>query len=272
MPTHPVERLAANTETLTLEMRAAAAVLVFRQPALTQKVLDELATITAELANLSDLDGLIISGHGRTFCIGADPALYQQAINDNTIEIRGYAGQLTSALASVVLNLRAASFPVIAAVNGQAAGAGFSLALACDYIIAAPRAAFNFAYGRIGASPDGGMTWLLPRVVGPARAIQLLMEQPVLRAERARAEGIVHEVVAAGELIPACVQKLHALHSVAPHAIKAAKRLVDLSSHLPLRDHIEVERSTFADGLLTQDMQHGVDSLLAGDWPQFEGR
>lgn len=269
---HPVERLAASVETLTLDMRAGAAVLLFRQPALTQQVLDELAAVTADLAESSQLIGLIISGRGRTFSTGADLALYQQAINDESIEIRDYAGRLTSALASVVMNLREASFPVIAAVNGQAAGAGFSLALACDYIIAARKAAFNFAYGRIGASPDGGMTWLLPRAVGPARAVQLLMEQPVLRAERAKAEGIVHEVVDAPDLIAACVDKLNTLHAVAPHAIKAAKRLVHLSSHLPLGQHLELERTMFADGLLTQDMQHGVDSLLAGDWPEFEGR
>jgi enoyl-CoA hydratase/carnithine racemase len=272
MSTNRIERMAASVETLALEACGGAAVLVFRQPALTQRVLDELASLTADLADSTELDGLIISGSGRTFCTGADPALYQQAINDDTVEIRDYAGRLTSALASAVINLREARLPVIAAVNGQAAGAGFSLALACDYIIAARKAAFNFAYGRLGASPDGGMTWLLPRAVGPARAVQLLMEQPVLRAEKAKAEGIVHEVVDAPDLIPACVDKLNALQYVAPHAIMAAKRLVHLSSHLPLREHLELERSMFADGLLTQDMRHGVDSLLSGDWPAFEGR
>jgi enoyl-CoA hydratase/carnithine racemase len=272
VPAHTVERLAASLETLTLEMRTRAAVLVFREPAMTQQVLDELAAVTADLADSSQVGGLIISGRGRTFSTGADLTLYQRAINDESIEIRGYAGLLTSALARVVVNLREASFPVIAAVNGQAAGAGFSLALACDYIIASRKAAFNFAYGRIGASPDGGMTWLLPRVVGPARAVQLLMEQPVLRAERAKAEGIVHQVVDAPDLMAACLDQLNACHAVAPHAIRAAKRLVHLSSHLPLAEHLDLERSMFADGLVTEDMRRGVDALLAGDWPEFEGR
>jgi 2-(1,2-epoxy-1,2-dihydrophenyl)acetyl-CoA isomerase len=84
---------------------------------------------------------------------------------------------------------------VIAAVNGVAAGAGFSLALMCDLRTASAEAAFVCAYGRIGASPDGGMTYFLPRVVGPAKALELLLNDPLLSAEQAFEAGIVSKVV-----------------------------------------------------------------------------
>ena len=92
---------------------------------------------------------------------------------------------------------------MIAAVNGPAAGAGFSLALACDIRIASEAAFFASAYGRIGASPDGGMTYFLPRVVGPSRALEILLEDPNMTPPEALAEGLVSEVVAPDELIGA---------------------------------------------------------------------
>ncbi len=90
---------------------------------------------------------------------------------------------------------------MIGAINGVAAGAGFSLALMCDFRIASTNAAFVCAYGRIGASPDGGMTYFLPRVVGPDKALQLLLDDPLLSADAALELGIVSKVVAPDELL-----------------------------------------------------------------------
>ena len=106
------------------------------------------------------------------------------------------------ALHTAIVDLRRIPYPVIGAVNGPAAGAGFSLALACDVRIASENAFFAPAYGRIGASPDGGMTYFLPRVVGPSRALEILLDDPNINAAEALEEGIVSEVVAADELPP----------------------------------------------------------------------
>jgi enoyl-CoA hydratase/carnithine racemase len=262
-------------ETLHLELREDIVILTLSGPdganAMSAQMLTELAQATRVLAGCEALAGLVITGAGRTFSIGADPRFYQQAITDDTIDIQEYADSFTSALAEAILNIQDIGCPVIAAVNGQAAGAGFSLALACDYRVAAPKAAFDFAYGRIGASTDGGMTWFLPRIVGASRALQLLIEQPVLRAQRALAEGILQEVVGADELIDACLTRLKMLDSVAPHAIRSAKRLIRTSFQLSVEEHLEMERSAFAAGLVTRDMRHGVEAFLSGDWPQFKG-
>ena len=104
-------------------------------------------------------------------------------------------------LHQAIVDFRRIPYPVIAAVNGVAAGAGFSLALMCDIRIASTNAAFVCAYGRIGASPDGGMTYFLPRVVGPAKALELLLNDPLLSADQALELGIVSKVVAPDELL-----------------------------------------------------------------------
>jgi enoyl-CoA hydratase/carnithine racemase len=104
-------------------------------------------------------------------------------------------------LHQAIIDLRRPPSPAIAPVNGPAAGAGFSLALACDTRIASESAFFAPAYGRIGASPDGGMTYFLPRVVGPSKALELLLEDPNLKAEEAKELGIVSEVAPPEELM-----------------------------------------------------------------------
>ena len=111
----------------------------------------------------------------------------------------------------------------------MAAGAGFSLALACDIRIAANTAFFAPAYGRIGASPDGGMTYFLPRVVGPSKALELLLEDPNLSAEEAEELGLVSEVVGAEELMSRAQVKAGELAKKAPHYVRMAKRLCGVS-------------------------------------------
>ena len=105
-----------------------------------------------------------------------------QGVESEEIDLPSEVRRGAEALHQAIVDLRRIPFPVIAAVNGPAAGAGFSLALACDTRIASESAFFACAYGRIGASPDGGMTYFLPRVVGPSRALELLLEDPNMSA------------------------------------------------------------------------------------------
>jgi enoyl-CoA hydratase/carnithine racemase len=240
--------------------------------AMNKDLLLSLAEVTAGLRAEEELSGLVVTGAGKAFSTGGDPRDYQRAVHDRETDVVAYGNEFTGTLATSIKNIRAMPFPVVAAVNGQAAGAGFSLALACDLRVAVPRAAFHLAYGRIGASTDGGMTWLLPRVVSPARALHLLLEQPVIRAPQALAEGIVTMLAEPGALLDTSLDLLRRTTSIAPHSIKSAKRLVDSSLESTLDAHLEEERAAFAAGLGTRDMRHGIDALLAGEWPDFEGR
>jgi len=161
---------------------------------------------------------------------------------------------------------------VIAAVNGPAAGAGFSLALACDTRIASENAFFACAYGRIGASPDGGMTYFLPRVVGPAKALELLLDDPNLPAADALELGLVSEVVPADALMDRARERAVHLGAMAPHYVKMAKRLVGVSIENSLPEHLQLERHGIADGLGTEDARLGVTAFFSGETPKVIGR
>lgn len=260
---------------VTLSEHGRLAVLTLNRPdagnAMNAALLTELRTAVRELADRPRLRGVLVTGAGTAFSRGGDIREYHQALSSPAFDPAAYSHRLTSLLSDVVRAVRAIPCPVLAAVNGQAAGAGFALALACDLRLASRRASFHFAYGAIGASTDAGMAWFLPRVVGHARALELLLEQPVLRAARAEREGLVSSVVAPDELVEAGLARLRHLGQAAPHTIRSAKRLLDQSLSTSLADHLEHERRDFADGVASQDMRHGIASLLAGEWPEFHG-
>jgi enoyl-CoA hydratase/carnithine racemase len=161
---------------------------------------------------------------------------------------------------------------VIGAINGPAAGAGFSLALACDIRIAADGAFFAPAYGRIGASPDGGMTYFLPRVLGPAKALELLLDDPNLPAADALEMGLVSEVVPGDELMARARERAAKLAQMAPHYVKMAKRLVGVSLENSITEHLQLERHGIADSMATEDAQNGVVAFFGGEKPVFKGR
>jgi 2-(1,2-epoxy-1,2-dihydrophenyl)acetyl-CoA isomerase len=175
-------------------------------------------------------------------------------------------------LHQAIIDFRRIPYPVIAAVNGVAAGAGFSLALMCDTRLASEEAAFVCAYGRIGASPDGGMTYFLPRVVGPSRAIELLLNDPLMSATDARAEGIVAEVIPADRLMDAAHEKARELAAKAPYYVRMSKLLVARSLENPLADHLQLERHGIADSMATDDLREGVTAFLEGREVTFSGR
>ena len=161
----------------------------------------EMTVAFAWLADRRPLRGLIVTGAGKAFCAGRRRQ-HVPAGRPGGGD-RPALGGSSRGRGPPPGDRRPAPdpLPVIAAVNGPAAGAGFSLALACDTRIASENAFFACAYGRIGASPDGGMTYFLPRVVGPSRALEILLDDPNMSAEDALAERLVSEVTPAEELI-----------------------------------------------------------------------
>ena len=233
------------------------------------EVLDGLVGHTTELVHDNEVRAVVLTGAGSHFSLGGDLTDFEQVLSGDEHKAVMYCRERTDALATVVSNLTAMPFPVLAAVNGQAAGAGFSLALACDLRIAADRARLHFAYGALGSSTDGGMSWLLPRVVGPARALALLLEQPIIRAARAQREGLVNEVVPAAELRDRALHTATQLSQNARHSMAAAKRLVHAAAFTTLAEHMREEHRVFADGLLTKDMRAALVAHRNGEFPSF---
>ena len=239
--------------------------------ALTPELLAEAHDALAAIAADRSIRALILTGAGKAFSIGGDLSVIRKTLEGNG-DPQAAVDRSLGMLGEVVLLLRTLPQPSVAAVNGQAAGAGFALALACDVRIGSRAAAFNFAYGALGASPDGGMTWFLPRVVAPARAAQLLMDQPILRANAALADGILSEVVAREDLLDAARKRARRLAAKAPHAVYTARALVDSSLDLTLAQQLDRERELFAEAVRSADFRNGLAAALNGRRPTFAGR
>jgi 2-(1,2-epoxy-1,2-dihydrophenyl)acetyl-CoA isomerase len=141
----------------------------------------------------------------------------------------------------------------------------------CDIRIASAEASFVCAYGRIGASPDGGMTYFLPRVVGPGKALELLLSDPLLSADQALELGLVSKVVAPDELADEARAKARKLAAKAPHYVRMAKRLVGQSLDNSLADHLQLERHGIADSMATEDLREGVTAFFEGREAKFTG-
>lgn len=240
--------------------------------AMSPEMIGEMIVAFGWLADRAPLRGLVLTGQGPAFCSGGDINTFRKGVESDEIDLPSEVRRGAEALHQAIVDLRRIPYPVIAAVNGAAAGAGFSLALACDLRIASEKAFFACAYGRIGASPDGGMTYFLPRIVGPSKALELLLEDPNLKAGEAEELGLVSEVVAPDELAAAARAKAGELAKKAPYYVKMAKRLTGVSIENSINDHLQLERHGIADSMATEDLRNGVETFFSGGTPEFHGR
>jgi enoyl-CoA hydratase/carnithine racemase len=235
------------------------------------ELIGELVTAAAWLADRAPLRGLIVTGAGRAFSAGGDVNWFKRGLEESGEYLASDVRRGAEVLHQAIVDFRRIPYPVIGAINGVAAGAGFSLALMCDLRIASEDAAFVCAYGRIGASPDGGMTYFLPRVVGPSRALELLLEDPILSADQAREDGIVTEVVPADRLADTVRERAAELAARAPHYVRMSKLLVSHSLENGITEHLQLERHGIADSMATEDLREGVTAFLDGRRPTFHG-
>jgi 2-(1,2-epoxy-1,2-dihydrophenyl)acetyl-CoA isomerase len=265
-----------DLNTLRIEIDDSVATLTLDRPdafnAMSPELIGELGVAMAWLADQGEFRALIVTGAGKAFCAGGDVTWFRKGIEDPDHDISADVRRGAEALHSAIVDLRRIEQPVVAAINGPAAGAGFSLALACDIRISAESAFLAPAYGRIGASPDGGMTYFLPRVVGPAKALELLLDDPNLKAPDALAMGLVSEVVADDQLMDRARERAAKLATLAPHYVKMAKSLVGTSLDHTITEHLQLERHGIADGLGTEDARLGVTAFFSGEKPEFQGR
>jgi enoyl-CoA hydratase/carnithine racemase len=263
-------------ETMTIEIDGELATLTLDRPdafnAMSPQLIEEMMGAFGWIADRAGgVRALIVTGAGVAFCAGGDVTWFRKGMEEDGVDISAEVRRGAEALHSAIINLRRIEVPVIAAVNGPAAGAGFSLALACDLRIAADSAFFAPAYGRIGASPDGGMTYFLPRILGPAKALELLLDDPNLKADAALEMGLVSEVVPGDDLIDRARERAAKLAKLAPHYVKMAKRLVGVSLDNGLADHLQLERHGIADSMATEDARNGVTAFFSGEKPVFTG-
>ncbi len=211
---------------------------------------------------------LLLPGAGRGFCAGQDLSDRNVAVGGDPVDLGHTIETLYKPL---VLSLRALEMPVICAVNGIAAGAGASIALACDLVLAARSAAFIQAFCKIGLVPDSGATWALPRLVGTARAMGLAMLGDKLSAEQAEAWGLIWKCVDDDKLM-AEADKLAVHFSSAPtRGLARPKQALYASSGNSLEQQLELERTSQRELGFGHDYREGVAAFMEKRSPKFTG-
>jgi 2-(1,2-epoxy-1,2-dihydrophenyl)acetyl-CoA isomerase len=262
-------------ETMQIEVQDRIGTLTLNRPetlnAMSPELIGELVIASAWLADRAPIQALIITGAGRAFCSGGDVNWFKRGVSDASTDFPSEVRRGAEQLHNAIVDIRRIPYPVIAAINGPAAGAGMSLALSADIRIASEEAFLAIAYGRIGAAPDGGMTYFLPRVVGPAKALELALNDPNLDANSALETGLVSEVVPADQLLSRAREKAEKLASKAPYYVRMTKRLLHQSIENSINDHLQLERHGIADSMATEDVKRGVTAFFAGEQPEFQG-
>jgi 2-(1,2-epoxy-1,2-dihydrophenyl)acetyl-CoA isomerase len=267
---------APELATLSIEVEGEIGTLTLNRPdalnAMSPEMIGELTIASAWLADRAPLRGLIVTGAGdRAFSAGGDVNWFKGGVEDPEVDLPADVRRGAEVLHQAIVDFRRIPYPVIGAINGVAAGAGFSLALMCDLRIASATASFVVAYGRIGASPDGGMSYFLPRVVGPAKALELMLTDPLLSAPEALDLGLVSEIAEPHALIATARAKAGELAAKAPHYVRMAKLLVGQSLDNSLTEQLQVERHGIADSMGTADLREGLAAFFEGREARFGG-
>ncbi|MDX6512575.1 MAG: 2-(1,2-epoxy,2-dihydrophenyl)acetyl-CoA isomerase [Gaiellaceae bacterium] len=212
-----------------------------------------------------EVRAVVVTGAGRGFCVGQDLTEFREAAGD-------IGDRLRATYHLNVLAIRALEKPVIAAVNGAAAGAGLSFALACDLRIAADSAVFVPAFINIGLVPDSGGSYFVRQLLGPARAFEWMASGRRLTAAEAHAWGLVSEVVEADALAARAAELAAELAALPTKGIGMTKRLFDHAATATLEEQLEREAQLQSAATKTEDFREGVAAFLEKRSPEFRGR
>jgi 2-(1,2-epoxy-1,2-dihydrophenyl)acetyl-CoA isomerase len=215
-----------------------------------------------------DCRALVLTGTGRAFCTGQD-------LNDRLAkpgEQIVLGGTLEQHYNPLVRKLRALPFPVVAAVNGVAAGAGANIALACDIVLAARSASFIQSFARVGLIPDSGGTWHLPRLVGDARARGLALLAEPLPADKAEAWGLIWKAVDDAALMSEAMRLGEHFAAAPTYGLSLIKQALNASADNTLNAQLDLERDSQREASLAPDYMEGVRAFMEKRKPRFTGK
>jgi 2-(1,2-epoxy-1,2-dihydrophenyl)acetyl-CoA isomerase len=234
--------------------------------ALNPAMLDGLSAALAVAKADDSVRALILTGAGRGFCAGADLGAASMRTGEHDV-----AQGLRESYHPIVLAMRQLPKPIVAAVNGSAAGAGMSLALACDVVLAGESASFLQAFTKIGLVPDCGSTWFLPRLVGDIRARAMVMLAEKIPARDALQYGLVWKVYADEALAAEAKRCAAHLATMPTRAYALVKQALTHSAANGLADQLEVEALMQAQAFRTDDFREGVAAFVQKRPPRFTG-
>lgn len=237
-----------------------------RMNALTEGLIDELAAAADGLAEDGDVRCIALTGSGESFSAGADLTAFEGDGRD-AATMRGFASRLHDA----VIALHQAGAPVVTAVNGVAAGAGFGLAIMGDVVLVSDGARLDFAYDRMGLTGDGGSTYFLPRLVGTRRAKEVVLLEDALDPERAVGMGLATEVVPADDLDDRLAEVAGRIADGPTKALAATTRLLDESLDRSIEGQLAAETEAMAGATRTDDYGRGYRAFFGDGEPEFTG-
>jgi len=259
-------------ESIRFQIQNGIAVLTLNRPdrlnsftqAMHREVRDALDTLQAD----KSVRVLVLTGAGRGFCAGQD-------LNDRAVEPGGPGVDLGESVekfyAPLVMTLRTLPMPVICAVNGVAAGAGANLALACDIVLAAKSASFIEAFCKLGLIPDTGGTWVLPRLIGPARAMGLALLGDKLPAEKAEQWGLIWRCVPDEALMDEAMAMAEHFAAAPTKGLAFTKKAMLASWTNTLEQQLQMEAGMMRELGYSHDYREGVAAFIAKRQPQFKG-
>ena len=259
------------TELVRLSVDEGVATLTFNRPQVFNAMDADMMIQFRAAAELVQKDAavraVVLRGEGKAFLAGGDVALFHQRIKELPDVIVRWGREMHFA----ILALRRADKPVLASVQGACAGAGFSILCAADLAVVADNAYFSLAYTRIGASPDGGSSHFLPRLVGYKKAMELTLLSSTLDAATAKSLGLVNWVVPADQLAQETQRIARELAKGPTVAYGEAKRLMNQSFERSVETQMEEELAAFSRCAKTQDLAEGVAAFVEKRKPQFKG-
>jgi len=259
-------------ETINLEADGSAATITLNRPdklnAIGGPMREEITDALKYVEETKQLRAVIITGAGRGFCAGGDIENLQK-LRKNMDE-EGFR-EILSRGKGISRYIRSMAKPVVAAVNGACAGAGFSLALSCDMRIASDKATFGPSFARIGLHPDWGGSWMLPRLVGAARSCELVFTGNMISATEAEKIGLVNRVVPHDKLYTIVSQLSRDMSRNPPGVLRLAKRSLHASLTSDFEESAARETDAQMECFRSNDFLEGVTAFLEKRRPKFEG-
>lgn len=269
--------IASPNETVLLDIEDGIATITINRPdslnAINDDVVTALIDITGALKDTGGVRCVVLTGAGDHFMAGGDVKRFKKRFEESSDEeeARAWFNKILSRIHVVVENMHAIPVPVVAGVKGAVAGAGFSLMLGCDLVVAAEGGVFTLAYCHLGTSPDGGSTWYLPRTVGMKHAMEIALLGDRFGPEKALELGLINKVVPKNDFDGELGALAARLAKGPTKAYAETKKLLLASTNAAISDQLSAETESFVSCAMSKDFRKGVTAFVDKQKPAFTG-
>lgn len=260
---------------ISLEKKDSLAIVTLDRPDALNAFNQAMATELRCSIDMIDCDqtirAVLLKGNGKYFCAGGDVGWFHELSQEDTVARQHAFNSLIDTVHAVIESIVSLRVPVVAAVQGGAAGFGISLMAACDFILTSPHNTFNLAYLNLGAPTDGGATWILPRLMGMCRARELILLSEPFDGVQALSFDLVNRLVSPEELNDESIQLARRLASGPTQAYGHIKQLLAFTFQKSLPEQLQLEQRAFLKDAETQDFSEGLNAFIERRKAEFKG-